>query len=108
MCATLLDPGKRGAFDFARNKSVLVDRFEPKKSPFDRTISSHSFLKSSSSFVRLGIEAVCQDGRRIHGESKRLDFRSYHPKYGRGRRTTTTTRTIVDMTLSRHRVETAG
>ena len=25
---------------------------------------------------RLGIEAVCQDGRRIHGESKRRDFRS--------------------------------
>ena len=40
---------------------------------------------SSSARPWSGIEAVCQDGRRIHGESKRRDFRSYHPKYGRGR-----------------------
>jgi hypothetical protein len=26
-----------------------------------------------------GIEAVCQDGRTINGESKRWEFRSYHP-----------------------------
>jgi hypothetical protein len=62
------------------------------------SVMSLSPSSSSSSFVlrprRLGIEAVCQDGRRIHGESKRRDFRSYHPKYGRGRRTRT--RTIAD------------
>jgi hypothetical protein len=33
---------------------------------------------------RLGIEAVCQDGTRMHGESKWREFRSYHPKCGRG------------------------
>jgi hypothetical protein len=27
---------------------------------------------------RLGIEAVCQDGTRMHGESKWREFRSYH------------------------------
>ena len=43
---------------------------------------------------RLGIEAVCQDGRRMHRESDRREFRSYHPKNGRGRRTTTRTRRI--------------
>jgi hypothetical protein len=28
---------------------------------------------------RLGIEAVCQDRRRMNRESKRWEFRSYHP-----------------------------
>ena len=50
--------------------------------------------------TRLGIEAVCQDGRRINAESKRWEFRSYHPKNGRGRRTTTRTRENWDMTLN--------
>jgi hypothetical protein len=41
---------------------------------------------------RLGIEAVCHDGGEMNGESKRWEFRSYHPKNGRGRRMPTRTR----------------
>ena len=34
---------------------------------------------------RFGIEAVCQDGSGMNGESKRRKFRSWHLKNGRGR-----------------------
>jgi hypothetical protein len=33
----------------------------------------------------VGDRVFCQDGRRMHRESKRREFRSYHPKNGRGR-----------------------
>jgi len=53
---------------------------------------------------RLGIEAVCQDGRRMPRESKWREFRSDHPNNGRGRRTTT----IRNMTHPKPRLSFLG
>jgi hypothetical protein len=41
-----------------------------------------------------GDRGSLQDGRRMNGESKGREFRSYHPKNARGRRTTMRTRRI--------------
>ena len=57
-------------------------------------VSTKREAKTATRLCPMTTFSVCQGWKRMHGESKRRDFRSHHPKYGRGRRKTTST--IVD------------